>query len=543
MHDGEQQRSLLPGFREELHWNREDGAWRIGDPVLGREVRFVGREAELLDLLGAGPAASAARATPRADGGQPATIAPDELTGFLTALQRLHLLLPDATRLPQVQAMRRLLVAPLPARQTSSQPLSAAQARAVRLLFHPEVRYRCAGCGVCCRSFLLGPLRPADTARLAELRWPPGVRLPVGEQALHYLEDEGEPVPFLRTFKGQCVYLDAHGLCQVHAQAGEPEKPLVCRLFPFTFVRLGPPGSAPVAVSIQFESRALWDGHATSPPIQAQEPYLRDLLQELAVVTTLPERVQLAPRRTLPLRQALALDAAALRLLEQCPAATPPAELARRVLAPWLEALGPVGKGGRGAPGPAPALPPLQRWLDLLLAWQQEIETGLVQLLPATLAAHRELLGALERRGRGEPPGPLASPEIAGFCRSWLRAALHGRDAYRTDELTGGLLAILLRFAVTALLAGPAAGEPVATAATADPPPGAAAPGPPGMPWILAAIRASKLFQLGHSPERAARWLLADLPPHQQLFTVIGWLAELEQEGRTPHPPTGDRPG
>ncbi|MBM4319171.1 MAG: YkgJ family cysteine cluster protein, partial [Deltaproteobacteria bacterium] len=191
-------------LRADLQLSEEDGGvWRIADPVLGRQMRFAGQESRMLAALR----------------GEPDMAQPVE-EDFLQALERLHLLEGRGPSLPVVARMRRLLLTPLTDRPVRSQPLSPTQAAQAQLLFCPEVRYRCAGCGICCHSFLLGPLRSPDVDRLERLRWPAGARLPVGRQALHYLEDEGEAVPFLRTFKGRCVFLGSEGLCEIHRQEG-----------------------------------------------------------------------------------------------------------------------------------------------------------------------------------------------------------------------------------------------------------------------------------------------------------------------------------
>lgn len=503
----------LPRLRPELQLLPEEGGLRVADPVLGRELRFAGRDAAMLEQLRQGSA------------GEPLE------SGFVLALDRLHLLAGSGPALAVVAEMRRLLGAPLPDRPVRSQPLSPAQAQSATLIFHPGVRYACVGCGVCCHSFLLGPLRPADVERLEALRWPPGVRLPVGQQAIHHLEDEGEAVPFLRTHKGRCVFLGDEGLCEIHRRVGGEVKPLVCRLFPYTFTRLGPRASAGIAVSLQFESLALGANHGSGPRLSESEAALRKLLVELGSVPALPDSVPLGEGLRVPLRSALQCDAAALEALEGCPDGTPVSALARRVLAPLrsllAERTGPR-RGGKAAATaePSPPLPQLDRWLEAQLAWQQEIESGLVPLLPETLDAQRDLLLALERRRAGGRPASLAAAEAASYCRSWLRAALHGRDAYRAGDLVSGWVRNVLRLAVTALLAGSAPDGAL--------PPGVpAAAVAPGLAWAPAAVRASKLFQVGHSPDRPAMAVLANLPLPQRLDAIVGWLEELEGEAAT----------
>ncbi len=488
----------------------------VTDPVLGRSVRFKGHEAKMLEAL--------------AEGRDPSSVPGEGVGGwpeFRLALERLHLLATPGLDLQLVQAMRSLATAPLPRRPVRSLPISETQARTVPLLFHPDIRYRCTGCGVCCHSFLLGPLRGPDVERLESLRWPQGVHLPVGEQALHYLDDDGEAVPFLRTFDGRCVFQDDDGLCAIHKHFGEDVKPLVCRLFPYVFVRLGQRASSRIAVSVQFESRSLWTGHATAPPLSEDETHIRRLMAELGSVPSLPERVTLHEGRVVSLKTALDLDSKALALLDAAPPDLPFSELARRVVSPVVDLVRGArsrGKGKRRRAGlarvatdkaPQQEFPGLERWVAAQLAWNQEIETGLVPLLPDTLDAQRDLLVALEQRAAGRRPGALGTEGPRAFAKSWLRAAIFGRDAYRSPDLVSGWIRNLLRIAVTALLAGPS---------------GRAWSGDPGLSWSAAAVRSSKLFQIGHSPDRPALWILERVPPASRLDAVVGWLAELEAE-------------
>ena len=395
-----------------------------------------------------------------------------------------------------------------------SRPLPYALAMSAPLTFHPEIRYECTGCGVCCRSFLLGPLRSADVERIEELSWPEGMRLPVGRQALRYLQDKGDEVPFLRSFRGCCVFQDHDGLCAIQRHHGGSTKPLVCRLFPYVFTRLGSRGSARIAVSLQFESASLWAGHASARPIQEDRAELRKLLAELGSVTELPDPVPLCEGRSVPLRTALRADATALEAIDAARLGLAPSELAARVSAPLLGLLGSSRsrrkKRSAGQGGP---LPPVDAWLEAQLAWQQEIHGHAVPLLPETLAAQHDLLEALEARRRGRRPLDLSRPDAAAFCRSWLRSAIFGRDAYRAPDLVSGWLRSMLRLAVLALLAGKGR-----------------SPKDRGMDPAAAAVRSSKLFQLGHSPDRPAAWVLRDLGPAGRVRAVLAWLSELERE-------------
>jgi len=87
-------------------------------------------------------------------------------------------------------------------------------------------RWSCHSCGLCCRT-LVGHLTDAERRRLDEQGWAqqlgvaPYVKIGSG-WALNKQPD------------GACVFLDEQNRCKIHAKYGEADKPLACRIFPFS---------------------------------------------------------------------------------------------------------------------------------------------------------------------------------------------------------------------------------------------------------------------------------------------------------------------
>jgi lysine-N-methylase len=87
-------------------------------------------------------------------------------------------------------------------------------------------RWSCHSCGLCCRT-LVGHLTDEERTRLDEQGWAqqlgvaPYVKIGRG-WALNKQPD------------GACVFLDEQNRCKIHAKFGEADKPLACRIFPFS---------------------------------------------------------------------------------------------------------------------------------------------------------------------------------------------------------------------------------------------------------------------------------------------------------------------
>lgn len=92
-------------------------------------------------------------------------------------------------------------------------------------------RWSCHSCGLCCRT-LVGHLTAEERRRLDEQGWSqqlgvaPYVKVGRG-WALNKQPD------------GACVFLDEQNRCKIHAKFGEADKPLACRIFPFSVRPVG----------------------------------------------------------------------------------------------------------------------------------------------------------------------------------------------------------------------------------------------------------------------------------------------------------------
>ncbi|MBM4112206.1 MAG: YkgJ family cysteine cluster protein [Phycisphaerae bacterium] len=133
----------------------------------------------------------------------------------------------------------------------------------------PSQRYSCHGCGDCCRDFTV-QLSREDLERLERQRWS---------------ERLGEPVTiefrgalFLRQRDdGACIFLQADGLCRVHGEFGFDEKPLACRIFPFSFA----PQPDDVRVGISFACQSVREnrGAALGSHLEDLRRFQRNLPQ------------------------------------------------------------------------------------------------------------------------------------------------------------------------------------------------------------------------------------------------------------------------
>lgn len=151
------------------------------------------------------------------------------------------------------------------------------------------LRFACRQCGDCCRDFPVS-LSPVEAARYDARDWTPvfGHPATVHEQASH----GGLPGAFLRRKPdGSCIFLGADSLCDLHRHFGEADKPLACRMYPFTFVGGGADGRPVVGAHFACSSVAAGDGE----PIHGRRGGLEALLEELEASRALPVRA--APLR------------------------------------------------------------------------------------------------------------------------------------------------------------------------------------------------------------------------------------------------------
>lgn len=142
-----------------------------------------------------------------------------------------------------------------------------------RLALAHGLRFSCRQCGDCCREFPIA-LSSAEAERYAARDWSPILGHPI-ESVFERAAVAGEEGLFLRRkVDGTCLFLGADDRCEVHRHLGEREKPLVCRVYPFTFVA-GPAGGRPV-VGGHFACSSLAAGDGE--PLAAARRGLEELL-------------------------------------------------------------------------------------------------------------------------------------------------------------------------------------------------------------------------------------------------------------------------
>ena len=74
---------------------------------------------------------------------------------------------------------------------------------------------------------------------------------------------------------GGCVFLQADGLCRIHAKFGEPAKPLACRIYPYVFH----PAGNKVTVSLRFSCPSVVQN--LGRPVAQQRKELREIADQV----------------------------------------------------------------------------------------------------------------------------------------------------------------------------------------------------------------------------------------------------------------------
>ena len=92
-------------------------------------------------------------------------------------------------------------------------------------------RWSCHSCGLCCRS-LVGHLTDKERRRLDEQGW-------VQQLGIAPYVKSGRRWALNKQPDGACVFLDEQNRCKIHAKFGEADKPLACRIFPFSVRPVG----------------------------------------------------------------------------------------------------------------------------------------------------------------------------------------------------------------------------------------------------------------------------------------------------------------
>ncbi|MBK9773177.1 MAG: YkgJ family cysteine cluster protein [Candidatus Obscuribacter sp.] len=117
----------------------------------------------------------------------------------------------------------------------------ATPANAALTLLIPEgVRYNCQGCGRCCSGWSVG-MTQEDYDRIKHVDWQSLHPKLAGKELFIHREKEfeagvaGHPHYTKPREDGTCPFL-IDKLCFIHGHLGEDQKPLTCRIFPYSFV-------------------------------------------------------------------------------------------------------------------------------------------------------------------------------------------------------------------------------------------------------------------------------------------------------------------
>lgn len=95
----------------------------------------------------------------------------------------------------------------------------------------PRQNFECRGCTRCCRELVVHLTRE-DRERIDAQKW--GGKIPLAPYVRH-----GRSFVLNHKAEGGCVFLADDGRCRIHAEYGAAQKPLACRLYPFT-IEAGP---------------------------------------------------------------------------------------------------------------------------------------------------------------------------------------------------------------------------------------------------------------------------------------------------------------
>jgi lysine-N-methylase len=154
----------------------------------------------------------------------------------------------------------------------------------------PGARFTCHRCGDCCRSFPVS-LTDAEKERYAKRDWSQVLPGHSGDVFDVIERGGGRSASLLKRRKdGACIFLGADELCQIHARLGAEEKPLACRLFPFTFIPGDEEDPRP-RVGCHFACKGLAAGDGAQ--VQGERRALEELARELGAVTSLEPRTDL----------------------------------------------------------------------------------------------------------------------------------------------------------------------------------------------------------------------------------------------------------
>ncbi|MHC4392682.1 MAG: YkgJ family cysteine cluster protein [Planctomycetota bacterium] len=187
------------------------------------------------------------------------------------------------------------------------------------LLASPGSRFECGSCGMCCKTFMLGPLTKPDIAQLE--------KLPLDETfpSLHdrrpirmvVSPDQPEEAPraFLNTRDdGRCVFLDDDQLCGLHKRFGADTKPGFCRTFPREVVLTGRGVFVSDMLACASYGRTAFRGPLLRDEVTDQAAFFRN---EAAVGPLVHVAVPLGGGVSVPLDLAMPLEGFLKRVVEE----------------------------------------------------------------------------------------------------------------------------------------------------------------------------------------------------------------------------------
>ena len=109
--------------------------------------------------------------------------------------------------------------------------------------------WSCHNCGGCCRQHAI-EITAEERQRILSQNWEADANI---SHDRPFLAKIG-PFPWSKRYRlghqpdGACVFLDARGLCRIHAKFGESAKPLACRIYPYAFH----PAGKKITVSLRY---------------------------------------------------------------------------------------------------------------------------------------------------------------------------------------------------------------------------------------------------------------------------------------------------
>ncbi|MBI3723984.1 YkgJ family cysteine cluster protein [bacterium] len=215
----------------------------------------------------------------------------------------------------------RHLVASERARRVEEWGRSLAEPRAERpLAIVPGTRFTCHGCGLCCESYVAGPIsaseREAILARASELA--PSVAAPREAWFLPspHVGPDGREAFFLgRDESGKCVFLGADKLCSVHKHLGIAAKPFVCRRFPLQVTER----DDATVVSVRSECATLDRSREDGQPLPEQLGWVQAIVAGEWRPVVVPRLVRVVGDIFVPQALALEIEQRALRLMRAAP--------------------------------------------------------------------------------------------------------------------------------------------------------------------------------------------------------------------------------